>query len=71
MSRPTISKLWKDRESVKKDGLKTENKERKRKRPFKEEDVERGLKIWLDKKIASFVSVVYAREAITLLAVAC
>ena len=42
VSRPTISKLLKDRESVKKDGLKTENKERKRKRPFKEEDAERG-----------------------------
>ena len=50
VSRPTISKLWKDRESVKKDGLETGNKERKRKRPFKEEDVERGLKIWLDQK---------------------
>ena len=50
VSRPTISKLWKDRESVKKDGLETENKERKRKRPFKEEDVERALKIWLDQK---------------------
>ena len=34
VSRPTISKLWKDRESVKKDGLETGNKERKRKRPF-------------------------------------
>ena len=44
VSRPTISKLWKDRESVKKEWLETGNKERKRKRPFKEEDVERGLK---------------------------
>ena len=50
VSRPTISKLWKDRESVKKDGLETENKERKRKRSFKEEDNEQGLKIWLDQK---------------------
>ena len=30
VSRPTISKLWKDRESVKKDGLETENKEKEK-----------------------------------------
>ena len=34
VSRSSISKLWKNRESIKREGEETENRERKRKRPF-------------------------------------
>lgn len=50
VSRSAISKLWKNREELKKEGNENENTDRKRKRTFKEEAAEKALKIWVDQK---------------------
>lgn len=50
ISRSAVSRLWKNREQVKKDGQECRNPSRKRKRAVKEEDVESALKIWLEQK---------------------
>lgn len=51
VSRSQISRIWKNRLRLRSEAEEVNNHSVKRKRSFKEEDVDRALKIWFDQKI--------------------